>query len=401
MSETNLSIKYIYQVAKRKSIGLRVCSKDTVKVSFPIGYKAQAEAFVSKKQSWIAKKIIEIRNRENIVDDFNKLMLGIQNKPDFEPKINHILERLAFWKKQIGQKYQEADVDVLAGLAFTTSYWGICQTRKKRFATKKTGEQNLISVSGQKILNSIKSLFSEIIFQSKPKKAKTKTEEARDKYKTKNISKNTLKSAPKKVLTGMPKKTHTTHPRPEFFYGRDVQSCDQIIQGSNQRLVPNINLNPNLNLTSRQNLNQTYIQKHTSPKTQSLFDFSGVEGINNSFEHDSPNYSQSTQKVVSKSIQKAIQKTKPTAKILINVAMVFLVENTKVLDYLCIHELCHLRVSGHGQKFWSMVAEYCPEYKDLRKDLKKQSHLLEKKNMSQLKTFFAKNWSRDYFNVQI
>lgn len=42
-----------------------------------------------------------------------------------------------------------------------------------------------------------------------------------------------------------------------------------------------------------------------------------------------------------------------------------------VADYIIIHELCHLVELNHSPRFWSLVAQKCPEYKNYRKDLKK------------------------------
>jgi predicted metal-dependent hydrolase len=42
----------------------------------------------------------------------------------------------------------------------------------------------------------------------------------------------------------------------------------------------------------------------------------------------------------------------------------------KVLDYVVVHELCHLRHFNHGPEFWALVAEACPEHKRLRQALR-------------------------------
>ena len=42
----------------------------------------------------------------------------------------------------------------------------------------------------------------------------------------------------------------------------------------------------------------------------------------------------------------------------------------EVIDYVIIHELCHLKEMNHSQKFWKLVESYCPDYKSLRKELK-------------------------------
>jgi predicted metal-dependent hydrolase len=35
-----------------------------------------------------------------------------------------------------------------------------------------------------------------------------------------------------------------------------------------------------------------------------------------------------------------------------------------VLDYVVWHEVCHLHVLDHSPRFWSMVARYCPGYRE-------------------------------------
>ncbi len=34
-----------------------------------------------------------------------------------------------------------------------------------------------------------------------------------------------------------------------------------------------------------------------------------------------------------------------------------------LLDYIIVHELCHLKELNHGQNFWALVAEQVPDYK--------------------------------------
>ena len=43
----------------------------------------------------------------------------------------------------------------------------------------------------------------------------------------------------------------------------------------------------------------------------------------------------------------------------------------EVIDYVIIHELCHLKEMNHSRGFWELVGEICPDYKTLKKELKK------------------------------
>ena len=35
-----------------------------------------------------------------------------------------------------------------------------------------------------------------------------------------------------------------------------------------------------------------------------------------------------------------------------------------VLDYVVWHEVCHLQVMDHSDRFWQLLAAYCPDYRD-------------------------------------
>ena len=43
----------------------------------------------------------------------------------------------------------------------------------------------------------------------------------------------------------------------------------------------------------------------------------------------------------------------------------------KAIEYVILHELCHLKYMNHSKKFWEMVAKYMPDYKIAEKELKK------------------------------
>ena len=46
-----------------------------------------------------------------------------------------------------------------------------------------------------------------------------------------------------------------------------------------------------------------------------------------------------------------------------------------VADYVIAHELCHLKQMNHSAKFWNLVSELIPNYKELKKELNAKSVL--------------------------
>lgn len=45
-------------------------------------------------------------------------------------------------------------------------------------------------------------------------------------------------------------------------------------------------------------------------------------------------------------------------------------KDEKVYDYLIVHELSHILQFNHSKKFYDIVLKYCPNYKELKKELK-------------------------------
>jgi len=53
-----------------------------------------------------------------------------------------------------------------------------------------------------------------------------------------------------------------------------------------------------------------------------------------------------------------------------NYKIIFLPE--RLTEYIVAHELCHLREFNHSHKFWSLVAQTMPDYRERRRELKGQ-----------------------------
>lgn len=56
-------------------------------------------------------------------------------------------------------------------------------------------------------------------------------------------------------------------------------------------------------------------------------------------------------------------------KIVLNLKLLHIPK--KFLDYVIIHEACHLKEKNHSKKFWSLVESFLPNYKETKKELKK------------------------------
>lgn len=49
----------------------------------------------------------------------------------------------------------------------------------------------------------------------------------------------------------------------------------------------------------------------------------------------------------------------------------------ELIDYVIVHELCHIKEMNHSPKFWQTLSLFLPNYSSLRKQLKKYSFTLD------------------------
>ncbi len=72
---------------------------------------------------------------------------------------------------------------------------------------------------------------------------------------------------------------------------------------------------------------------------------------------------------VIKKIKTAWGKCSSRKKITINQDL--MMYSRKAVDYVVLHEICHLKYMNHSKNFWNMVEKYMPDYKEAEKELKK------------------------------
>jgi predicted metal-dependent hydrolase len=60
----------------------------------------------------------------------------------------------------------------------------------------------------------------------------------------------------------------------------------------------------------------------------------------------------------------------------ININWLLIIAPPEVLEYVVVHELCHIQVRNHSAHFWNLVGEHLPDYKARRGWLKKHGSSL-------------------------
>jgi len=80
-------------------------------------------------------------------------------------------------------------------------------------------------------------------------------------------------------------------------------------------------------------------------------------------------------KIVVKNLKSRWGSAGKTGKITLNQALTR--APPRIIDYIIIHELCHLKIKGHSNHFWSLVKNFDPNFNSKIKWLNLHFHILE------------------------
>ncbi|MBQ2815044.1 MAG: M48 family metallopeptidase [Clostridia bacterium] len=65
-----------------------------------------------------------------------------------------------------------------------------------------------------------------------------------------------------------------------------------------------------------------------------------------------------------------------TAKGNLNFNCLIMLMPEEIIDYVIVHELCHIKEMNHSHRFWKEVESILPDYKERRKWLKQNGNIL-------------------------
>ena len=65
-----------------------------------------------------------------------------------------------------------------------------------------------------------------------------------------------------------------------------------------------------------------------------------------------------------------------TAKGNLNFNCLIMLMPEEIIDYVIVHELCHIKEMNHSRRFWKEVEDILPDYKERRKWLKQNGNIL-------------------------
>jgi predicted metal-dependent hydrolase len=64
----------------------------------------------------------------------------------------------------------------------------------------------------------------------------------------------------------------------------------------------------------------------------------------------------------------------------VNFSWYLIMGSEEEIEYVVVHELAHLKEMNHSAKFWSIVSEFVPDYKEKRRALRNLNKRLQTEN---------------------
>lgn len=69
-----------------------------------------------------------------------------------------------------------------------------------------------------------------------------------------------------------------------------------------------------------------------------------------------------------------------SARNTLNFSWYLVMAEPRAIDYVVVHELCHMKEFNHSPRFWRAVAEFCPDYEEKKRYLRKLWDEIQREN---------------------
>lgn len=113
-------------------------------------------------------------------------------------------------------------------------------------------------------------------------------------------------------------------------------------------------------------------EEKNKPKIEEKFKTKDIERLSEIVKNNIEKYSNqlgvSPKKVRIRNIKYAWGSCSSKQNITINLKLAK--KQEELIEYVVLHEMCHLIHMNHSEKFWELVEKYMPQYKQYRKELK-------------------------------
>lgn len=113
--------------------------------------------------------------------------------------------------------------------------------------------------------------------------------------------------------------------------------------------------------------NENYSEERLKLSIEKLIDDFAVEQIETAFSKYCEITGLYPSEVTVKNMKSSWGRCSSDGKISINRNIIYYPR--ECLEYVIIHELCHLKHMNHSPEFWELVERYCPDRKRIRKEL--------------------------------